>query len=463
MVRTRIAPAACNHLSLRELQTALMNWLFARSKGGKFIVRIAEADLVRGRTETVHRILDDVRWLDIDWDEGPDIGGQFDPYLQSARRDGHDAALDRLRSSDAAYAVSEAEDGGGEVATDAKTISDWVARAVPYSIRLRLDRSKPFELRDLVHGFRGVPADAVEDPVIQRPDGSASPILTQVVDDAAMRISHVLRPDSEFARSVVESALFQALGARAPRYGHFPELRGTDGKPYSRRHGAFTVDSFKKLGYLPGTLTNYLVRLAWNRRGLGEKFDIHELGEKFHLAGIRKESVAFQFPELNELSTRYICEENLDHLADRVLPYLIEGRFVEDEYDREKLKKILHTIRPSLKCLSEIVKYVDIFFGETVIEPRGREVLKDESAARVLRLFRDHLATVGTLDEAAFDSLLERMLAETGYEAERLLLPIRAALTGVTQGDDLDKIASILGPRECMGKVDRVLAEVGER
>ena len=461
-----------------------MNWLYARAKGGKFIVRIGDMDLVRGRTETVHRILDDVRWLEVDWDEGPDIGGTSSPYLQSGRKDRYVKVLDKLRSSPRVYAPSDVEEpdvagdddsdatpakgrahakGGAHLEADEDTLARWIAEGRPYVLRFRLERSSPTDFKDLVTGVRSIDFSDVEDPIVQRADGSPSPFLAAVVDDADMKITHAFRPDSECVRSAMEASLADALGMRTPKVGHFPRLTGADGKPYSRRHGAFTVDSFKKLGYLPRTLSNYLTHLAWSRRGIGDKFDVRDLEEKFHVAGMRKDTLPFVFTELNSLSTAYIVEEDLEHLVDRVLPYLIEGRFLEDEYDREKLKRILDTIRPSLKCLSEIVKYVDIFFGDTVIEPRGKEVLKDESAARVLRLFREHLSATPELDETKFDSVLEQMLAETGFDADRLMLPIRAALTGVTQGDDLDKIASILGSRVCIGKVDRVLADERSR
>lgn len=466
MVRTRIAPAACTHLSLRELQSTLLNWLFARSKGGKFVVRIGEMDLARGRAETVHRILDDIQWLEVDWDEGPDIGGSLGPYLQSERGDRYAKALDKICQSDRVYPFAPERDGEPAEEGDADAVTRWRQAERPFHYRYRLDRSAATPVRDLVHGSLDVSLEDFEDPIIRRADGSASPFLAQIVDDAEMRISHIFRPDAELDLTAAEAAVYQELNLRMPRMAHYPSLIGNDGKPYSRRHGAFTVDSFKKLGYLPSTLCNYLVFLAWARRGLGTKFDIHELGEKFHVAGIRKEPREFQFPELNVLSTQYICAENLDHLADRVLPYLIEGRFLDEDYDRDKLKRILNTIRPSLKCLSEIVKYVDIFFGETVIEARGREVLKDEASGRVLRLFREYVGETGELDEEAFEQVLERIHLETGYEVERMRLPIRAALTGITQGGgggELEKIASILGAEECIGKVDRVLTDGGRR
>jgi len=473
MVRTRFAPAASNHLSLRDLHTGLLNWLLARSKGGTFAVRIGDLDLVRGRTETIHRILDDVRWLDVDWDEGPDVAGENGPYLQSESRKAYEEALDRLRVSSDVY-----ED---EILDPAPRCTRPPSDERPVVLRYRLagagiggrsgeggpsagNRSRDAgRFRDFVRGEVPLDSVEVEDPVVQRPDGSPSPMLARVVDDARMRITHVLRPDDEYPLTVAESALYDALGVKMPRVGHFPSLIGADGKPYSRRHGAFNVDSFKKLGYLPRTLANYLVSLSWSRRGLGPKFDPRSLGDRFHVAGIRKVARPFQFPELNRLSTEYLSEENLDHLVDRVLPYLIEGRFVDEEYDRERLRRILETVRPRIHCLSEIVKYVDIFFGETVIEPRGREVLKEETATRVLRQFRECLQGARTLDARGFEEVVERLRRETGLQSEQVELPIRAALTGITQGEDLEQIASILGPQACIGKVDRVLAEAGGR
>ena len=471
MIRTRVAPAASNHLSLRELQCALVNWLMARAKGGQFFVRIGDLDLVRGRAETVHRILDDLRWLDLDWEEGPDTageygaGGEYGPYLQSQRRERYVEPLERLEKLDAAYACSEEH---ADAVTVPEGLREPVSKALGQAgaggwvVRFALDRSGDgVEWKDLVHGATRRGVESTPDPIIRRADGTVSPFLASVVDDAAMKVTHVLRPASDVGITEAEIVLHAALGHRTPRFGHFPSLTGPDGNLYTRRHGAFTVDSFKKLGYLPITLANYLAWLAWTRRGLGRKFDPRDLGEKFHVGGIRKASVPFSFPEMNRLSTEYLGEEHLDHLVDRALPYLIEGRFVDEDYDREGLKRILATIRPSLKCLSEIVKYVDIFFGETVIESRGREVLKDEGSSRFLQALRDQIAAAASFEEDDIRSVTSRVADEAGVDEDRVVAPLRVALTGVPQdSDDVHKIASVLGRRGCLEKIDRVLGDV---
>ena len=193
MVRTRIAPAACTYLSLGELQATLLNWLFARSKGGKFLVRIGEMDLVRGRAETVHRILDDIQWLEVDWDEGPDIGGSHGPYLQSERRDLYAKALEKISASDRVYAYAPERDGEPAAEGGAEEIAAWTRSERPFVFRYRLDRSGKVEVRDMVRGSIEVSLDDVEDPIVRRHDGSASPFMAQVIDDAEMRITHVLK------------------------------------------------------------------------------------------------------------------------------------------------------------------------------------------------------------------------------------------------------------------------------
>jgi glutamyl-tRNA synthetase len=477
MIRTRFAPAATHHLSIRELQGALFNSLLARARAGKFVIRIDDLDLQRGRAETVHRILDDVRWLDIDWDEGPDIGGECGPYLQSKRREAYEEALEGLAAEGRLYPCfcENAGPAGGEIEGNGEDrawsdpCSDLGSREVqrrlrserPHVMRLRLGGRGPIRFRDMIRGWVEVEAGAVGHPVVRESDGHASRLLCDALDDARMKISHLLRCESERGTVAAELAVVDALGEKPPRVGLYPRLVGSDGNLYSRRHGAFTVESFKKLGYLSRTLSNYLVHLGWTRRGLGLKYDIRDLGERFHLAGIRKESVPFQFPDLNALSNEYIREENLDHLADRVLPYLIEGRFLDEEgHDRDLLKRILAALRSNLHCLSEIVKYVDIFFGETVIEPRGREALREEHVTTVLRAVRDRLFPILDLDEARFAAVLTEVTRETGVDAEKLRTPLCVALTGMTEGTDLDRIAPILGSRGCVEKIDRALSEV---
>jgi len=474
MVRTRFAPAATQHLSVRQLQSALFNSLLARSRSGKFVVRFGDADLVRGRNETIHRMLDDIRWLDIEWEEGPDIGGEYGPYLQSECADAYRERIGKLEASGRLYpcfcesavpAGSSEVDGSSDGVDDpcemlgTKEILRHRRRNDPCALRFRIDRKRPYRFRDLVRGWVAVPPERVANPFVQRSDGQAAAEFADAVDDVRMRITHLLRPEDEIPFTAAQLAILDELGERAPRIGHHAVLVGCDGKPYSRRHGAFTVESFKKLGYLPATVANYLVHLGWTRRGIGMKFDARELGDRFHLAGMRRTSLPFAFPEINRLSNEYIREENLDHLADRVFPYLIEGRFLDEDCDRDRLKRILETLRSHLHCLAEIVKYVDIFFGETVIEPRGREALREEHAPKVLRTLRDLLVQESEVDASSFRAILDRVEGETGVGGERLLVPVRAALTGMTQESDVEGIAGILGTKGCIEKIDRALLE----
>ena len=322
-VRVRFAPSPTGKLHIGGARTAIYNWAFARAMGGKFILRIEDTDPERSTEENTQIILRAMRWLGLDWDEGPEVGGEFGPYHQTERFDTYTAALETLKERGAVYpcfCTKEELDAKREAAGEsyagydrtcrnlsAEEAQARIAAGEPHVWRLKVPENHgPIEFDDAVYGHMSFPADVMDDMILVRTDGTPTYNFAVVCDDANMQITHVIRGDDHLSNTPRQILIYEALGLEAPTFAHLSMILGADGKKLSKRHGATSVEEYKAQGFLPDTMVNFLALLGWSLDGETTVISRDVLCEKFSLDRITKKDAVFDETKLEWMNGQYI-------------------------------------------------------------------------------------------------------------------------------------------------------------
>jgi glutamyl-tRNA synthetase len=466
--RVRFAPSPTGYLHVGGARTALFNWLFARRHGGVFVLRIEDTDVERSSSDMVEGILDGLRWLGLEWDEGPEIGGPFGPYFQSGRLDRHRAMATRLVASGDAYYCyctqdelkakrEAAEKAGGAWHYDRTCCrlspDDVAAREremQPRTIRIRVPEGT-LRFNDLVHGPIEFDGANLEDFVVLRSDGHPTYHLSVVSDDVEMRITHVVRGDDHISNTPKQLLLYRALGAPVPQFAHVPLILGPDRKRLSKRHGATSVMEYARQGYLPEAMTNFLALLGWSPGSTDQElFTRDGLIAAFDLGGISGGNAVFNPGKLDWVNQQHLFRLAPDELARRVRPSFEAAGIWHDEYlgDRQTwFVAVLALLRPRAKKLDEFVSIGRFFFVEAVEY--------DETAvAKYLRVqgMKGHLEAVdaafGALadfDSPSTEASLRTVAGARGVNAAALIHATRVAITGRAVSPGLFDVAVLLG------------------
>ena len=478
MIRVRFAPSPTGYLHVGGARTALFNWLLARRRGGVFVLRIEDTDVERSSAEMVEGILDGMRWLGLDWDEGPKVGGPFGPYFQSERLDRYRAMAERLVASGHAYYCyctadairtkrEAAERAGGAWQYDrtchalsAEEIAVREREKRPRAIRVRVPGG-PVRFDDLVHGPVEFDGANIEDFIILRSDGHPTYHLSVVSDDVDMRITHVVRGDDHTSNTPKQLLLYQALGAPVPEFAHVPLILGPDKKRLSKRHGATSVMEYAKQGYLPEALTNFLALLGWSPgSGDRELFTRDELIGLFDLAGISGGSAVFNPEKLDWFNQQHLMRLAPVELARRLKPWFeAEGIWAEAFLgDRHVwFFAVLELLKPRAKRLDEFAPLGRFFFVDTVeydqtaIEKHLRDAVKAGHLAALDAVF----CGLDTFDAVAIEAALRRVAETKGVKAATLIHALRVAITGQAVSPGVFEVASLLGR-------DRTHARIGQ-
>ncbi len=468
MIRVRFAPSPTGYLHVGGARTALFNWLLARRHGGVFVLRIEDTDVERSSTEMVDGILDGLRWLGLDWDEGPLVGGAHGPYFQSERLETYRAMVARLVASGHAYycyctpeelhARREAgeKSGGGwkydraccQLSPDEVASRERDGR--PRAVRIKVPAGV-IAFDDLVHGRIEIDGANVEDFVIARSDGHPTYQLSVVSDDVEMGITHVIRGDDHISNTPKQILLYRAVGAPVPQFAHVPLILGADKKRLSKRHGATSVMEYARQGYLPDAMVNFLALLGWSP-GSSDKelFARDELVSAFGLEGISGGNAVFNTEKLDWFNQQYIQRLAPDDLAARLRPLLESAGLWRDEWLASRhawFFAVLELLKPRAKRLDDFVAQGRVFFADGV-EYDPAAVDKHLRADAM----RDHLLAVA----AAFDALpsfdvvaTEAALRDTaearGVKAASLIHAVRVAVTGKTASPGLFEVLALLG------------------
>jgi glutamyl-tRNA synthetase len=458
-VRVRFAPSPTGALHIGGVRTALFNWLFARHHGGTFILRIEDTDQTRSTDESIKIILDGMKWLGLDWDEGP--------FRQTERMDIYREHVDRLlKSGKAYYCYCTPEE------LEARRKSALAAGKTPKYDRTCLSRKTPIEgrtpvvrflssdegqtiVRDMIRGAVTFENRQLDDLIIQRSDGFPTYNLAVVVDDMTMNISHVIRGDDHLNNTPRQVQIYQALGYEPPQFAHLPMILGADKTKLSKRHGATAVTEYVDLGYLPEALINYLARLGWSS-GDQEIFSREELIEKFSFESVGKAPSVFNPEKLLWLNHHYIQQSDSGRLAELVLELLKNDGVVTsgNEPGREWFKKLVNILTERSHTLAEMKKGAIPFLAENItVEEKARAKHLTPEAAPLLLELADRLTSLDLFTHAEIEKVFNGLVAEKGVKLGKLAQPVRVAVTGGTVSPGIFDVLEVLGKGKTLKRI----------
>jgi nondiscriminating glutamyl-tRNA synthetase len=473
--RVRFAPSPTGSLHVGGARTALYNWFFARGRRGSFVLRIEDTDVTRSSPESEAGVIADLKWLGIEWEEGPDRGGDYGPYRQSERKHLYrDFALELLDSGKAYRCYCTPEElekrkqnrlSKGESAHyDAycrklpkEKLSEFEKEGRPSSIRF-ITPDREFVLDDIVRNEVRFPTEMVGDFIILRSDGMPTYNFSCVVDDHLMRITHVIRGEEHLSNTLRQLMLYEALQVEPPRFAHLSILLDRARAKLSKREGAASVSEFRKMGYVPEAVVNYLALLGWSPGDDREIMNKEEMIRDFSLERVAKSGAIFDIEKLDWMNCHYIRTLDLNHVFSLSLPFFAETSL--KGADGETLKKILAATRRGLVKLADLEYHVSIFEGEIPpYEPDALGLLKEASSTQVVSSAIKLLeaSVVSSKDEAR--SWLMAVGRETGKKGKELFVPIRAALTGKIHGPELPDVVEILGRENCLRRLKHAIGE----
>lgn len=457
--RVRFAPSPTGQLHVGNARTALFNWFVARGQGGVLILRIEDTDTERSTTASERAILDDLRWLGLTWDEGPDAGGAHAPYRQSERGASYTSAVERLFATGRAYhcfctPAQLESDRAAALAAGAppkyvgrcrglppEVVASRRASGEPAATRFAVPTpAREVTFTDLVRGAVTVSTDIIGDPVIVRSDGSPAYNFAVVVDDAAMRVTHVVRGEDHISNTPRQILLYEALGWTPPVFAHLSLVLGPDHAPLSKRHGATSVAEFRERGYLPEALVNYLALLGWSPGEGVELLPMASMAERFDLSRVSHSAAVFDVDKLAWMNRHYMKAAEPERLVRDCWRYFERAGFArfETPAGRGYVASILPLGVGSVDRLEELPDRVRFIFAWTPDEAASR-VAAEPDGARVAAAFADVLAGESPLlEREAFRAAAARARELTGLKGKALFHPIRVMLTGADSGPELD-------------------------
>jgi nondiscriminating glutamyl-tRNA synthetase len=485
-VRVRFAPSPTGHLHVGNARTALFNWLFARQKGGAMVLRIEDTDVERSEARFEDQLIDDLKWLGLDWDEGPDVGGPYTPYRQSDRLDVYREYGERLLDEGKAYLCFCTEDelqqerdrAQAEGRQQIYSGKCWVidpdeakrrrASGESAAIRLRIPEH-PIRFHDIVHGEVEFSSEVVSDPIILRSNGMPVYNYVVVIDDALMKITHVIRGDDHLSNTPKQVALYEALGWPVPEFAHLSTILGGDRERLSKRHGATSIANFRDMGVLPEALVNYLALLGWAPSGgTREIFSLEELVKEFSLERVTPSPAVFDMEKLYWLNRHYIKQCELQRLTflgleffaksgvlDRTRtppPNSARSVFVEKSLF-DWFSRVTELFAPYVDRLDQLPERASPIFKyeakAALAAPENAEVLAWPQTKAVLdrfavKVLENESAQVGKLIAEEFNKIVSEVKAETGVKGKELFHPIRIIVMGSNSGPAFDKLIPIL-------------------
>ncbi|MDR7420783.1 MAG: glutamate--tRNA ligase [Armatimonadota bacterium] len=474
--RVRFAPSPTGYLHVGGARTALFNWLFARRHGGVFVLRIEDTDAERSSWDMVRGIVEGLRWLGLDWDEGPDVGGPHGPYFQSERLDKYRAAAERLvRTGHAYYCYCSPDDLKQQREAAGDQGSGWTyprtcLRLSPDEIAAREAAGRPRAIRfkvppgrtgfdDLVHGRIEFDNAHLEDFVILRSDGHPTYHLSVVVDDLDMAITHIVRGDDHVSNTPKQVLLYGAFGAPLPAFAHVPLILGPDKRRLSKRHGATSVMEYERQGYLPEAMVNFLALLGWSPGNDREFFTRAELIQAFSLEGISSSNAVFNPEKLDWLNSQHINHMPAEEIAARIAPALRAAGLWRDEYlgrEREWMGRVIDLLKPRARRLADFAEHGRFFFDDPVsYDPAAvaRHLAAPGLAANVAAL-RHALASAEPFDAPTTEAVLRRVADERGIKAAALIHATRVAVTGQAVSPGLFDVLAVLGRARTLARLE---------
>jgi nondiscriminating glutamyl-tRNA synthetase len=484
-IRTRYAPSPTGHLHIGGARTALFSYLYARNRGGDFIIRIEDTDQTRHVETGIDSQLNGLKWLGLDWNESVDVGGAYGPYRQLERLDIYKEYSDRLIAGGHAYhcycseaeleAEREAQEARGEMprysgrcrSLTAEQVEAFRAEGRKPTVRFRVPADVVYAFEDEVREHVEFQSNDIGDWIMVRPDGIPTYNFAVVIDDHLMKITHVVRGEEHLSNTPRQLMVYHAIGAEPPKFGHLPLILNQDRKKMSKRDESIIqfIEQYRELGYLPEAIVNFIALLGWSPGGEQEIFSREELIAQFGLDRISKSGAVFDTEKLNWMNNHYLRAADLDRVVDLAIPHLVRaGRLPSSELDaagREWVTALVALYLEQLRYAAEIVDLSAMFFEDVVTdEAEAAAVLAEEQVPTVLRAFAEQVRA--TPDEAysadAIKAALKAVQTETGFKGKQLFMPVRAAITGQTHGRDLNQTLWLLGKAKVLARLEARLA-----
>lgn len=469
MVRVRFAPSPTGHLHLGGARTALFNLLYARHNHGKFILRIEDTDTTRSTDEYIGAIIEGMKWLNLDWDEGP--------FRQTGRFDVYRAYVDRLVREGKAYycycSAEELEQRRAEATALGKQPKyDGRCRELDQgakvkgqgAVRFKMPQEGQAVVKDLIKGAVVFENDQLDDLIIMRSDNTPTYNFVVVVDDVEMKITHVIRGDDHLNNTPKQLHIYAALGYAIPEFAHLPMILGADKARLSKRHGATSVIAYKDMGYLPDALCNYLVRLGWSH-GDQEVFTREELVEHFSFENVGKSSAVFNPEKLLWLNSQYIIKTPAEELAGLVRPFLVkDGTIAEvQELDIIWLAKAITTLKERARTLIELAKSLRYYIAEEIeYDEKAKAKFLNEKSRDLLVELKDSLASLSDFSHAEIEKVFKAVTERHNTKLGNLAQPVRVAMTGGTESPGIFEVLEIVGKEKTLKRLEKAITSISQ-
>ncbi|ABV60777.1 MULTISPECIES: glutamate--tRNA ligase [Bacillus] len=479
-VRVRYAPSPTGHLHIGNARTALFNYLFARSQGGKFIIRIEDTDQKRNVEGGEESQLRHLQWLGIDWDESIDKDGGYGPYRQSERNDIYKKYYDELLEKDLAYkcyctaeeleeereaqiARSEMPRYSGKCSHLSKEEEDkLIAEGREPSIRFRVPKGEIIKFDDMVKGEISFETDGIGDFVIVKKDGTPTYNFAVAVDDHLMKMTHILRGEDHISNTPKQIMIFNAFGWDVPLFGHMTLIVNENRKKLSKRDESIIqfIEQYKNLGYLPEALFNFIALLGWSPVGEEELFTKEQFIDIFDVNRLSKSPALFDMHKLKWVNNQYVKALDLDQVVALTLPHLQKAGKVSEQLSDEKntwVRKLIALYHEQLSYGAEIVELTELFFKEQIeYNQEAKEVLAEEQVPEVMASFAGQLERLESFTPDEIKAAIKAVQKETGHKGKKLFMPIRVAVTGQTHGPELPQSIELLGKETVLNRIKQI-------
>ena len=462
-VKVRFAPSPTGFLHIGGVRTALFNWLYAKNHGGKFVLRIEDTDLSRSTEESIEEILESMRWLGLDWDEGP--------FRQTERQEIYSQKVEQLLSAGKAYHCyctpeeldrkrSEAQKAGNKPKYDGTCRERPDSpEGAPSVIRFKAPIEGTVVVEDLLRGKVVFDIAELDDVIIQRTDGTPTYNFVVVVDDSEMGITHVIRGDDHLSNTPRQCLLYDALDFKRPQFSHISMILGQDKSRLSKRHGATSALAYRDMGYLPDAMINYLARLGWSH-GDQEIFSRDELIKYFSFDSVNTSAAIFDADKLSWVNEQYIQSTPPEELAQHLEPHLVKTGILSGDHglSPQEIAKVIPCLNQRAKTLVEMAEKSAFFFKKEVeFDEKARNKFLTEDARPLLEKVIAEFSTLDDFSAENIETLFKKIVEEEGMKLGKLAQPIRVALTGTTVSPGIYDVILLLGKEETLKRLQNVV------
>ena len=429
-VRVRFAPSPTGYLHIGSARTALFNWLYARSQGGEFILRIEDTDKERSDDKYLSEILSSLKWLGINWDG--------DIYYQGKRFDIYKKAAEKLVSEEKAY-YEETEKGK--------------------AIRLRIPQDYIITFYDIVRDKIDVNSNTLDDLVILKSDGSPTYNFACVVDDADMGITHIIRGDDHIANTPKQILVYQALDIKPPKFAHIPLILGEDKSRMSKRHGATSILEYREKGYFPEAIVNFISLMGWSPKDNREKLSVDQIVKLFSLKSIVKTGAVFNIKKLNWLNGEYIREKPINKLTDFVVEHLIKRNIIEKDYNRQWLEGVVKSFQTRFCDIDEFIERSSFLFNDEIVFDKQAkdDYLSTETQIKNLKALSQKLNSIENFDPLSIEQAIKALSDELKVKTADIIHPARVALTGTAAAPGIYEVIYLIGKERVIRRLDNII------